>query len=107
MCKETQTHDAEEALEEGQQLPFHRHEHTHTKEVLNRLAKAIGHLQAVKNMVERGEDCSQLVAVRSALGSTGKIILKDHIEHCLVDAIETGDKETVQQLNRAIDQFIK
>ena len=62
-------------------------------------------------MVERGEDCSQvlipLAAVRSALGSTGKIILKDHIEHCLVDAIETGDKETVQQLNRAIDQFIK
>ena len=62
-------------------------------------------------MVERGEDCSQvliqLAAVRSALVSTGKIILKDHIEHCLVDAIETGDKETVQQLNRAIDQFIK
>ena len=62
-------------------------------------------------MVERGEDCSQvliqLAAVRSALGSTGKIILKDHIEHCLVDAIETGDKEMVQQLNRAIDQFIK
>ena len=49
----------------------------------------------------------QLAAVRSALGSIGKIILKDHIEHCLVDAIETGDKETVQQLNRAIDQFIK
>ena len=75
------------------------------------MAKAIGHLQAVKNMVERGEDCSrvliQLAAVRSALGSTGKIILKDHIEHCLVDAIETGEKETVQQLNRAIDQFIK
>ena len=62
-------------------------------------------------MVERGADCSrvliQLAAVRSALGSTGKIILKDHIEHCPVDAIETGDKETVQQLNRAIDQFIK
>lgn len=75
------------------------------------MAKAIGHLQAVKNMVERGADCSrvliQLAAVRSALGSTGKIILKEHIEHCLVDAIETGDKETVQQLNRAIDQFIK
>lgn len=75
------------------------------------MTKAIGHLQAVKNMVERGADCSQvliqLAAVRSALGSTGKIILKDHIEHCLVDAIETGDKETVQQLNRAIDQFIK
>lgn len=111
MCEETKNNSLETPGEEGIHAPFHRYEHTHTKEVLNRLAKAMGHLQAVKNMVERGEDCSQvliqLAAVRSALGSTGKIILKDHIEHCLVDAIETGDKEMVQQLNRAIDQFIK
>lgn len=89
----------------------HRHNHTQTKVVLNRLARAIGHLQTVKSMVERGDDCSdvliQLAAVRSALNSTGKIILKDHIAHCLVDAIETGDMETVEQLNQAIDQFMK
>ena len=60
MCKETQTHDSQEALEEGQQPPFHRHEHTHSKEVLNRLAKAIGHLQAVKNMVERARTVPRL-----------------------------------------------
>lgn len=89
----------------------HRHEHTQTKVIVNRLARAIGHLQHVKNMVERGEDCAdvliQLAAVRSALNNTGKIILQDHIEHCLVDALETGDAKTVAQLNRAIDQFIK
>lgn len=89
----------------------HQHTHTQTKVVLNRLARAIGHLQTVKSMVERGDDCSdvliQLAAVRSALNSTGKIILKDHIAHCLVDAIETGDMETVKQLDQAIDRFIK
>ncbi|EHM55188.1 hypothetical protein HMPREF0372_00145 [Flavonifractor plautii ATCC 29863] len=62
-------------------------------------------------MVERGDDCSdvliQLAAVRSALNSTGKIILKDHIAHCLVDAVETGDMKTVEQLNQAIDQFMR
>lgn len=67
--------------------------------------------QTVKNMVERGDDCSdvliQLAAVRSALNSTGKIILKDHIAHCLVDAVETGDMKTVEQLNQAIDQFMR
>ncbi|WP_330700776.1 metal-sensing transcriptional repressor [Flavonifractor plautii] len=71
----------------------------------------MGHLQTVKNMVERGDDCSdvliQLAAVRSALNSTGKIILKDHIAHCLVDAVETGDMKTVEQLNQAIDQFMR
>lgn len=89
----------------------HPHPHTQTKVVVNRLARAIGHLQTVKNMVERGEDCSeiliQLAAVRSALNNTGKILLKDHLEHCLMDALETGDTDAVQQLNKAIDQFIK
>lgn len=89
----------------------HHHGHTQTKVVLDRLARAIGHLQTVRNMVQRGEDCSsvliQLSAVRAALNSTGKIILKDHIEHCLVEAIETGDRETIELLHKAIDQFIK
>ena len=75
----------------------HNHDHTHTREVVNRLARAIGHLQKVKQMVEDGEDCSQvlvqLAAVKSALNSTGKVILKDHLEHCIVHAVEDGDTE--------------
>jgi DNA-binding FrmR family transcriptional regulator len=70
----------------------HEHQHTQTKAVLNRLSRAIGHLESVKKMVENGRDCSevliQLAAVRSALNNTAKVILKDHIEHCLVDAIK-------------------
>lgn len=89
----------------------HVHSHAHTKSVLNRLAKAIGHLEKVKRMVEDGEDCSevliQLAAVKSAINSTGKVILKDHMEHCIVHAIEEGDHEMIEELNRAIDQFIK
>ena len=58
----------------------HTHSHEHTKEVSNRLARAIGHLQKVKQMVENGDDCSdvliQLAAVKSALNNTGKVILK-------------------------------
>ena len=89
----------------------HEHRHTQTKAVINRLSRAIGHLESVKRMVENGQDCSevliQLAAVRAALNNTGKLILKDHIEHCLVDAIEHGETESVEQLNKAIDQFIK
>ncbi len=78
----------------------HTHSHAHTKEVTNRLARAIGHLQKVKNMVEAGEDCSdvliQLAAVKSAINNTGKVILKDHIEHCIVHAVEDGDEEMIK-----------
>ena len=85
--------------------------HHDTKQVLNRLSRAIGHLEAVKKIQEEGQDCSQvliqLAAVKSALNNTGKIILKDHINHCIVEAVETGDKKALEDLSAAIDQFMK
>ena len=89
----------------------HNHDHKHTKEVSNRLARAIGHLQKVKQMVDSGEDCSevliQLAAVKSAINNTGKLIQKDHLEHCIVHAVQDGDEEMLQELNTAIDKFMK
>ena len=85
--------------------------HENQKAVINRLSRAIGHLESVKRMVEEGRDCSevliQLSAVRSALNNTGKIILEDHIQHCIVEAVELGDQESVRELCIAIDKFIK
>ena len=89
----------------------HTHSHTHTKAVLNRLSRAQGHLDSVRRMVERGEDCSevlvQLSAVISALNSTGRVILKDHIAHCIVDAVEDGGTAAIDSLNDAIDRFMR
>lgn len=87
----------------------HGHTHTQTKAVINRLSRAIGHLESVKRMVESGRDCTevlvQLAAVRSALNSTAKVILKDHLEHCITGAGE-GDSEQLSALNEAIDKFM-
>ena len=89
----------------------HTHSHTQTKAVLNRLSRAQGHLESVRKMVERGEDCAevlvQLAAVISALNSTGRVILKDHIAHCIVDAVEADDMEPIEALNQAIDRFMR
>ena len=89
----------------------HTHSHEHTKAVLNRLSRTIGHLQSIKRMIEDGRDCSevliQLSAVKAAINNTGKVILQDHIQHCLVDAIESGDMQAIEELNTAIDRFIK
>lgn len=89
----------------------HTHRHENTKTVLNRLSRASGHLESVKRMVEDGRDCSevliQLSAVISALKNTGKVILKDHLDHCIVDAVESGDMKAINNLNQAIDSFMK
>ncbi|GKX28800.1 hypothetical protein SH1V18_12800 [Vallitalea longa] len=85
--------------------------HTNTKAVMNRLSRAIGHLQSVKKMVEDGRDCSevliQIAAVKSAVNNVGKIILQDHINHCVVDAVQTGDTKVLDDLSTAIDKFMK
>ena len=89
----------------------HSHIHENQKAVVNRLARAIGHLEKVKRMVEEGYDCSevliQLAAVRSALDNTGKVILKDHIHHCMVDAVAAGDQNAIESLCEAVDKFMK
>lgn len=89
----------------------HLHQHTNTKDVLNRLSRAIGHLESVKRMVEDARDCSdvliQLAAVRAALGSTSRIILKDHLEHCIVHAVESNDQTAIEELEHAIDKLIQ
>ncbi len=91
------------------------HHHIHSQEekkaVVNRIAKAIGHLEAVRKMVEMDEDCSevliQLAAVRAAVNNTGKVVLKNHLSHCIVEAVEQNDYEAIEKLNQAIDRFVK
>ncbi len=89
---------------------FKMSEHKHTKAVINRLARSAGHLSAVKKMVEEGRDCSevliQLSAVKAEIAATEKVILKDHIEHCVADAVLENDEETIARLMAAIDKII-
>ena len=89
----------------------HNHSHKETKKVLDRLSRVSGHLSAVRKMIEDERDCSevliQLAAVRSAINGVCKIILKDHIDHCLVDAVKNGDTTTLEELDRAIELLMK
>lgn len=97
--------------EHGESGHIHAHTHTQTKAVLNRMARLIGHLQSVRRMVEDGRDCSevllQISAVDAALKNVGKLILKDHLEHCIVDAVQDNDREALVRLGQAIDRFVR
>ena len=85
--------------------------HKHRKQIENRLAKIEGHVRSVKNMTSEGRDCGdlliQIAAIRSALDSCGKLILKDHLEGCVVKAVKDGDESVIDKLNDAIDKFIR
>ena len=87
------------------------HSHTDKKKVLDRLSRAIGHLEAIRRMVEEDRDSSevlvQIAAVRTAVNNVGRIILLDHINHCIVHAVENGDQKALDDLNTAVNRFVK
>ena len=111
---ETDVHDADHNHEHAHSHDHaegHGHVHENTQAVLNRLSRAIGHLESVRKMVENGRDCSevliQIAAVRAAITNIGKVILQDHILHCIVDAVEHDDEQALDALCQAIDKFVK
>ena len=77
------------------------------RKVVNRISKLTGHLESIKKMIERGEDpyqiLVQLAAVKSAVTSAEKEILKNYLNQC----IENGDSESIEDMKKTIDSFIK
>ena len=111
---EADVHDADHNHEHAHSHDHaegHGHVHENTQAVLNRLSRAIGHLESVRKMVADGRDCSevliQIAAVRAAITNIGKVILQDHIQHCIVDAVEHDDEQALDALCQAIDKFVK
>ncbi|GBG55861.1 copper-sensing transcriptional repressor CsoR [Sporomusaceae bacterium FL31] len=88
------------------------HTHAHQKQVVNRLARVEGHVRSIKQMAVEGRDCPEILlqisAVRKALDNAAKLILKDHLEHCLIHAVNEGTQEKfLKDLQEAIDHYIK
>ena len=77
------------------------------KAVLNRLARAVGHMEYVKRMVDDDRDPSdiliQLSAVESAINSTGIMMIEDQVDACLSE----GDNETVRDLLKAMEKYCR
>ena len=61
-------------------------------------------------MVEEDRDCPdllhQLAAVKAAISKTSELILEDHIESCLLDAVKEGStEEYVKNLKEAVSKL--
>jgi Uncharacterized protein conserved in bacteria len=84
----------------------------HDEEILSRLRKASGQLAGITSMYEDGRYCidilDQLAAARAAIDAVGLILLQDHINACVRDAINRNDTdEKVTQLVTAVRRFLR
>ncbi len=81
------------------------HIHASHPDIVKRLKRAAGHLEAVIAMIENGRECrdiaQQLHAVEKAIVQAKKTLIHDHLDHCLDHA--TGP---LAETDRAIiDEF--
>ena len=70
-----------------------------------------GHIRTIKQMVEEGRDCAdvliQLSAVRSAINKVGRVVLGDHLKSCLFHiGVDPEDNETWAGIKEALDVFL-
>jgi DNA-binding FrmR family transcriptional regulator len=79
----------------------------------NRLRRIEGQVRGVQRMVDEEAYCidvlTQIASVVSALEKVGAIVLKDHVEHCVRESIEHGEKaeEKIEELTAAVERFLR
>lgn len=72
------------------------------KQLQNRLNRIIGQLNGISRMLEENRYCgdilTQVAAVESALQGFGYIILKEHLETCVVEEIKNGNEQIMEEV---------
>jgi DNA-binding FrmR family transcriptional regulator len=84
--------------------------HVIAKEVAVRMNKVIGQLQGIQKMVENDRYCVdiliQLSSVAGALSKIEDLVMKQHLEHCVAEAMASGDKEEKEKkINEMLEVF--
>lgn len=80
------------------------------KSLVTRCNRAIGQLNGVKSMIEQGRYCgdvlTQLAAVESAVKAISREVMQDHLETCVVEEIQKGDTEIIDEVMRLFKKFM-
>ena len=76
--------------------------HQSHSDLVKRLKRADGHLRNVIEMMEAGRPCAdiaqQLHAVERAIGAAKKVLIHDHLDHCLDYALASRATDSAQAL---------
>ena len=97
-------------------MATHGYGHGYDKDALKtRLHRVEGQVRGIERMVDADRYCidilTQIAAVRTALESIGLALLRDHVTHCVTDALASGDEEIVNEKSRellaAVERFAK
>lgn len=71
------------------------------KKAVARLRRIEGQVRGIQRMVEGGRYCAdilvQISSVQEALRGVSKILMRNHLQHCVTDALRSGDRLEAEQ----------
>ncbi len=87
----------------------------HSKQVKSGLASRLnrieGQIRGIKGLIEKDTYCddvlNQIAAVQSALNSVGKLLLAEHLKSCVVERIQDGELEVVDELLKTMNTLMR
>lgn len=81
------------------------------RKLMNRLNRVEGQVRGVKKMLEEEQYCVdiliQVSAIQAALNAFNKELLSSHIHSCVVEEIQKGNTEVVDELCESIKKLMK
>lgn len=90
----------------------HSHHSSQTKSnLITRLNRIEGQIRGVKGLIEKDTYCddvlNQIAAIQAALNGVGKLLLENHMRSCVVERIESGDHEVIDELLVTVKKLMK
>lgn len=81
------------------------------KNLFTRLNRIEGQIRGIKGLIEKDTYCddviTQISATQSALNSVAKILLDGHLKTCVLDRINEGDTEVLDEVLLTFDKLMK
>lgn len=79
--------------------------------LISRLNRIEGQVRGIKGMIEKDVYCddvlNQISSVQSAMKSVSRLLLEGHMKSCLVNRIQSGEPEVIDELLETIEKMMK
>jgi DNA-binding FrmR family transcriptional regulator len=103
-------HDTQDCCAANSERKSHHSDKTKTN-LVSRLNRIEGQIRGVKGMIEKDTYCddvlNQIAAIQSALNGVGKLLLEGHMKSCVVERIQAGESEVIDELLITVHKLMK
>jgi len=98
-----------EGPENGERRSHHSEKTIH--ELVSRMNRIEGQIRGIKGMIERHVYCddilNQISSAQSALYGVAKLLLEKHMKSCVVEQLQAGDEQVVDEVIKTIFKLIR